>query len=99
MKHLKLYTKQDILNLTKLRSFETKIGEQIQYVEDSNALETAIANSSVRYVLLGIPEDIGILANDGIGGADTSWPSFLQSFLNIFLFQCSHRNFLDLHKL
>ena len=83
MKHLKIYTKQDILNLTKLRSFETKIGEQIQYVEDSNALETAIANSSVRYVLLGIPEDIGVLANDGIGGADTSWPSFLQSFLNI----------------
>ncbi|HPI00459.1 MAG TPA: formimidoylglutamase [Chitinophagaceae bacterium] len=83
MKHLKIYTKQDILNLTKLRSFETKIGEQIQYVEDSNALETAIANSSVRYVLLGIPEDIGVLANDGIGGTDTSWPSFLQSFLNI----------------
>lgn len=83
MKHLKIYTEQDILNLTKLRSFETKIGEQIQYVEDSNALETAIANSSVRYVLLGIPEDIGVLANEGIGGADTSWPSFLQSFLNI----------------
>ncbi len=83
MKHLKIYTKQDILNLTKLRSFETKIGEQIQYVEDSTALETAIANSSVRYVLLGIPEDIGVLANDGIGGTDTSWPSFLQSFLNI----------------
>jgi formiminoglutamase len=83
MKHLKIYTEQDILNLTKLRSFETKIGEQIQYVEDSNALETAIANSSVRYVLLGIPEDIGVLANDGIGGTDTSWPSFLQSFLNI----------------
>lgn len=83
MKHLKIYTKQDILNLTKLRSFETKIGEQIQYVEDSNALETAIANSSVRYVLLGIPEDIGVLANDGIGGTDTSWTSFLQSFLNI----------------
>lgn len=83
MKHLKIYTKQDILNLTKTRSFETKIGEQIQYVEDSNALETAIANSSVRYVLLGIPEDIGVLANDGIGGTDTSWPSFLQSFLNI----------------
>lgn len=83
MKHLKIYTKQDILNLTKLRSFETKLGEQIQYVQDSNALETAIANSSVKYVLLGIPEDIGVLANDGIGGADTSWPSFLQSFLNI----------------
>ena len=83
MKHLKIYTKQDILNLTKLRSFETKIGEQIQYVEDSNALEKAIANSSVRYVLLGIPEDIGVLANEGIGGTDTSWPSFLQSFLNI----------------
>lgn len=83
MKYFKAYTKQDILGLTKPRSFETKLGEQIQYINGDGALETAIANSSAQYVLLGIPEDIGVLANEGIGGADTSWPSFLQSFLNI----------------
>jgi formiminoglutamase len=33
--------------------------------------------------LLGIPEDIGIKANGGIGGADSAWFPFLSSFLNI----------------
>ena len=30
-----------------------------------------------------IPEDFGVKANYGIGGADTAWLSFLNSFLNI----------------
>lgn len=39
--------------------------------------------SNAKYVLLGIPEDIGVKANYGVGGADTSWLPFLSSFLNI----------------
>jgi formiminoglutamase len=34
-------------------------------------------------VVVGIPEDIGVLANGGISGAATAWLSFLQAFLNI----------------
>ncbi len=30
-----------------------------------------------------MPEDIGVKANNGIGGADSAWTPFLQSFLNI----------------
>jgi formiminoglutamase len=33
--------------------------------------------------LFGIPEDIGIRANMGLGGADSSWEPFLDAFLNI----------------
>src|SRR5690606_912216 len=33
-------------------------------------------------VLFGIPEDIGVKANLGIGGAHTAWEPFLKSFLN-----------------
>jgi formiminoglutamase len=33
--------------------------------------------------VLGIPEDIGIKANHGIGGADTAWLPFLSCFLNM----------------
>lgn len=35
-----------------------------------------------NYVLLGIPEDIGVRANMGRPGADASWKEFLGSFLN-----------------
>jgi formiminoglutamase len=45
-------------------------------------LEQSLQNSSAGFVLLGIPEDIGVKANHGIGGADSSWIPFLQAFLN-----------------
>lgn len=83
MRHLKLYTKQDILSLTKLRRFETKVGEQVQIVHDVATLEEHIAASPASYVLFGIPEDLGAKGNFGLGGADTLWIPFLQSFLNI----------------
>ena len=41
-----------------------------------------LQQSAAKYVLVGIPEDIGIKANHGIGGADTTWYPFLHSFLN-----------------
>lgn len=83
MQHLKVYTKKEILSLTRLRKFETKLGERLQVVENASALAESIQNSTAQYVLLGIPEDIGVKANFGTGGADSAWLSFLQSFLNI----------------
>ena len=83
MQHFKFYNKEFILSLTKLRRFETKLGERIQAINDSKKFEQSLSDSSAKYVLLGIPEDLGIRANNGVGGADTSWLPFLQSFLNI----------------
>ncbi|MFY7964814.1 MAG: formimidoylglutamase, partial [Chitinophagaceae bacterium] len=40
-------------------------------------------NCKAKFVLFGVPEDIGVKANNGIGGADSAWTPFLQSFLNI----------------
>jgi formiminoglutamase len=82
VQHLKVYNKQDILSLTKLRRFETKLGERVQHIHDAGNLEKEIAASDAKYVLFGIPEDLGAKGNFGIGGADTLWIPFLQSFLN-----------------
>ncbi len=83
MEHFKFYSKHDILSLTKIRRFETKLGERLQYVHDTAHWSEELAQSSIRYIILGIPEDIGIRANHGIGGADTAWLPFLSAFLNI----------------
>lgn len=83
MKHFKWYDKQDILYLSKLRRFETKLGERIHCITDKNQLEQSIQKSDARYVLFGIPEDIGVKANGGMGGTDSLWIPFLMSFLNI----------------
>jgi formiminoglutamase len=83
MKHFKYYNKEDILSITKIRRYETKLGERIQVIADLNHVEQSLQNSTAGFVLIGVPEDIGIKANLGIGGADSAWMPFLQSFLNI----------------
>jgi len=83
MQHLKIYTKQDVLSYTKIRRFETKLGERLQIISNPKDLEESLQKTSARYVIIGVPEDIGVRANLGVGGADTAWQSFLDAFLNI----------------
>lgn len=83
MKHFKFYSKEDILSLTKIRRFETKLGERVQYLKPEEEWPEILQHSNATYVLVGIPEDFGVKANYGIGGTDTAWLSFLSSFLNI----------------
>ncbi|GAA4754879.1 arginase family protein [Flavisolibacter ginsenosidimutans] len=79
--HFKRYNKNDVLSLTRLRRFETKIGERVEVLNDGDIAQ-AVKNLSAQYVIVGIPEDIGVQANYGTGGASTAWLSFLQAFLN-----------------
>lgn len=81
--HFKTYGKQDLLSLTHIRKFETKLGERITVAENTHDLEQSIKDTYAEYVILGIPEDLGIKANGHTGGADTAWIPFLQAFLNI----------------
>jgi formiminoglutamase len=83
MQHLKVFGKQDILAMTRIRKFETKIGEQVLVVADPGNIAASIERSTAEYILLGIPEDIGVRANEGKGGTDTAWVHFLKNFLNI----------------
>ena len=80
--HFKLYNKTDILSITHVRKFETKLGEIVQCAK-GNEIEHAIATTPASYVVIGVPEDIGVKANNGLGGADSCWFPFLDSFLNI----------------
>lgn len=83
MKHFKFYNKHDILSLTKIRRFETKLGESIQSLPSQEPLEKILQHTTARYILFGIPEDIGVRANYGTGGTDSVWVPFLNAFLNI----------------
>jgi formiminoglutamase len=81
--HFKTYNKQDILSLVKLRRFETKLGERVHVLNEPSDVVQSIKVCPAKYVVVGIPEDIGVQANGGVGGTSTAWISFLQSFLNI----------------
>jgi formiminoglutamase len=82
MKHLKIYNKEYISGLTRKRISETKLGEKIQTINGSE-VESELKNSSAQFVLLGLPEDIGVRANYGRGGAHTAWYPAFTNILNI----------------
>ena len=46
-------------------------------------LEQSLKESKAKFVIFGIPEDIGVRANYGVGGTGTAWEPFLSSFVNI----------------
>lgn len=83
IQYFKCYHKQDILSLTHVRRFETKLGERLQVLANQNDIEQSLQLSNAKFVIIGIPEDIGVKANYGTGGTDTAWVPFLSSFLNI----------------
>lgn len=80
---LKVYTKDIILSYTNVCRFETKIGEVIQTATNAGEVEQSIRDTSATFVIVGVPEDIGIKANGAEDIAGSAWTSFLHSFLNI----------------
>lgn len=83
LSHFKAYQKTDVLSLTHIRKFETRLGEMVCCEKSAGTIAEIIAETSAKYIVVGIPEDVGVKANLGRGGADTAWIPFLNSFLNI----------------
>ncbi len=75
---LRIFSKHDIHNFINPRDGETKIRELVQTISNIEELK----NSSAKYVILGVPEDIGVKMNYGNGGAQTAFVPALKSFLN-----------------
>lgn len=79
MRYLKIYSEESIASFLSIRAGETKLGEKINFVKDLEELR----NHPAKYVLLGIPEDIGVRANYGNPGTSKAWEATLGSLLNI----------------
>ncbi|WP_179334759.1 formimidoylglutamase [Winogradskyella costae] len=83
MEHLILFTEKDRQQLLKKRKGETKFGEHIQLVSNFNKIYDDIVNLDVDYVVFGITEDIGIVANNGKPSPYKAWSTTLKVLLNI----------------
>ncbi|PHR14641.1 MAG: arginase [Aequorivita sp.] len=79
MSFVKIYSEKEVASLIKIRVGETKFGEKVNFVETLEDLK----NHSAKYVLLGIPEDIGVRANYGNPGTAKAWEATLGNILNI----------------
>lgn len=86
MSLVKFYTKEDLLSLVKKRKGEVKLGEGLTTVSNWGQLKKA----TQRFVLVGIPEDIGVRANYGNPGTSEAWKAALQVFCNIQQNELTH---------
>lgn len=82
-----IYTQGDINALVNERLGEEKLGADVLIYHCLNCPEgeittQALIDSPAQFVLLGIPEDIGVRANLGLAGAKTAWNSALKALLN-----------------
>jgi len=95
MKHL-VRADSDYLNrYLSPRVGETRVGQEIRLGDsDVEASLIKLQHRGVKFVILGIPEDIGPRANLGRGGANTGWDAFLNNFLNL-----QHNQFINSQQL
>ncbi len=76
---IQLYTSKLLATHYRKRKGETRLGDTVQTADgDWPAL---LESSTASYVLVGIPEDIGIRANYGRPGATTAFKPVLESLL------------------
>lgn len=79
MEKLHVYSPKVITGITCIRQSETKLGECLNILSNLSDLSA----SPSKFVLVGLPEDVGVRANLGIGGAHTAWGPTLKALLNI----------------
>jgi formiminoglutamase len=83
MENLIRFKQSDLAKITNFRNGEVKFGEKMITVPKDEKITDFITQSDVKYIIIGIPEDIGIRANLGRPGAKTAWESAIQSIANI----------------
>ena len=73
----------DLAKVTNHRSGEVKFGEKMLTLPKGENCIDFLKNCEAKYVLFGIPEDVGIRANYGRPGAASAWESAISSIANI----------------
>jgi formiminoglutamase len=73
----------NLAKITNHRSGEIKFGEKMITVPKDADVVSFLKTCEAKYVLLGIPEDIGIRANYGRPGAASAWDSAIKNIANI----------------
>ena len=80
-----VYQESDLRTKIHMREGEQKLGEKLVVMKLGEGLENLIqyVNRGITYVLLGIPESVGPMANYGKCCTDHAWSAFLYAFLNM----------------
>lgn len=91
--NLHLAKAADLAAFQQYRQGEERLGQALLYPEPSSSLSQLLQHAKdkgAKFVVLGVPEDIGPRANFGQAGAVLGWQAFLQKFINL-----QHTHFLN----
>lgn len=83
MAYLKKFDKTQLTSLLNFRNNEIKIGERINYPNEDQTIEAFISETESEFIVFGIAEDFGVIANGGIAGTKSAWNEFVKNFVNI----------------
>ena len=92
MDRLVLLDRQKIQNLINKRKGEFKFGEHIKLLASITNIYESIKNLDVKYVVLGLPEDVGVFANLGNKGTSNAWDATIKVLLNTQSNQFTYAN-------
>ena len=82
MDNLILFDKSTLKALLIERAGETKFGEHVQLLTNVCNIYEQLKNLDVEFVIFGIPEDVGVIANHGKPGALNTWEATIKILLN-----------------
>lgn len=79
---LHVFSKENITKFLSTRKGEIKLGECVQTISNTKDVHSELEQSSSKFVILGVPEDIGVRMNYGNPGAHTAFIPALKALLN-----------------
>ncbi|QEE50419.1 formimidoylglutamase [Flavobacterium alkalisoli] len=83
MENIVKFTETDLSKYTSHRSGEIKFGERILTIPKEEKTFEYLKSAEADFVLLGVPEDLGVRANFGRPGADTAWETAIKAIVNL----------------
>ncbi|GGI57371.1 formimidoylglutamase [Winogradskyella haliclonae] len=82
MQNLIQFKSEDRNLFVKTRKGETKFGEHVQLINNLTNIYDDILALDVDYVIFGISEDLGVIANHGKSGTYKTWEASIKILLN-----------------
>ncbi|GAA3606481.1 formimidoylglutamase [Flavivirga amylovorans] len=83
MDKLVLFKNSSRNKLLNKRVGESKFGQHVKILTGISNIYDQLKNLDVVYIIIGLPEDVGVLANHGKTGASKAWEATLKILLNI----------------
>ncbi|MDO6596874.1 formimidoylglutamase [Oceanihabitans sp. 2_MG-2023] len=92
MDKLVLFDNTKLKSVLNKRPKESKFGEHIKVLTSVSNIYEQLINLDVSYVLIGLPEDVGVFANYGKPGTSTTFDAVIKILLNIQSNTYTHAN-------